>query len=250
MALVGVIGWPQETNIELAAAWQDRGIPADLVNPAVATCLLGPGDVAVGRLDVRRTLDGVELGLEVLSELAYRGVRVLNHAKALLQAHDKLLTAAYLERAGVRHPRTVSLEPGAAELPMEPPFVLKPRFGSWGRDVFRCGTRSEFEALVLAAVADRPWFLHHGAFLQELMPAVGHDLRLVVAGGQVVGSVRPVAAAGEWRTNTALGGPAGNQSSAYWRRPPGLGSPRRPPRDRPHRRRLAAGGRRLHRCSS
>ena len=204
MALVGVIGWPQETNVGLAAAWRDRGIPAELVNPAVAISLLRPGDVAVGRLDVRRTLDGVELGLEVLSGLAYRGVRVLNHAKALMRAHDKLFTAAYLERAGVPHPRSVLLEPGAA-LPMEPPFVLKPRFGSWGVDVFRCGTRTEFE-LVLEVVADRPWFLHHGALLQELMPTVGHDLRLIVAGGQVVGSVRRVAAAGEWRTNTALGG--------------------------------------------
>lgn len=204
MALVGVIGWPQETNVELAAAWRDRGIPADLVNPAVATCLLGPGDIAIGRLDVRRTLDGVELGLGVLSELAYRGVRVLNHAKALLRAHDKLFTAAYLERAHVRHPRTALFEP-AAELPIKPPFVLKPRFGSWGYDVFRCGTRSELE-LVLEVVADRPWFLHHGALLQELMPTVGHDLRLIVAGGEVVGSVRRVAAAGEWRTNAALGG--------------------------------------------
>jgi hypothetical protein len=49
MALVGVIGWPQETNVELVAAWRDRGIPAVLVSPALASSLLGAGDVAVGR---------------------------------------------------------------------------------------------------------------------------------------------------------------------------------------------------------
>jgi RimK family alpha-L-glutamate ligase len=204
MALVGVIGWPQETNVELTAAWLDRGIPAQLVNPAVATCLLEPGDVAVGRLDVRRTLDGVEPGLHVLSELAQRGVRVLNQSHALLAAHDKLLTAAYLGRMALPHPQTLLLFPGT-ELPMEPPFVLKPRFGSWGLDVFRCRTRAE-AAAVLEEIAERPWFHRHGAIVQELLPAKGHDLRLIVARGRVVGAVRRLAAHGEWRTNISLGG--------------------------------------------
>lgn len=204
MARVAVIGWPQETNVELVAAWRDRGIPAVLVNPAVASSLLRGGDIAVGRLDVRRTLDGVELGLNVLCELADRGVRVLNQATALLRAHDKLLTAAHLEQAGVRHPRTALLEPGA-DLPMKPPFVLKPRFGSWGVDVFRCRTPTE-AAAVLQGIGRRPWFRRHGAIVQELLPSAGHDLRVVVAAGEVVGSVRRVAAPGEWRTNTALGG--------------------------------------------
>ena len=47
LADVGIDG----TEGLIAAAWRDRGIPAELVNPAVAACLLGPGDVAVGRLD-------------------------------------------------------------------------------------------------------------------------------------------------------------------------------------------------------
>jgi glutathione synthase/RimK-type ligase-like ATP-grasp enzyme len=37
------------------------------------------------------------------------------------------------------------------------------------------------------------------------VPPRGHDLRIVVASGEVIGSVRRVAPPGEWRTNVALG---------------------------------------------
>jgi RimK family alpha-L-glutamate ligase len=204
MALVGVIGWPHETNVELVAAWRDRGIPAELIAPPLAARRLVPGDVALGRLDVLPTLDGVEPGLEVLTELALRGVRVLNRPGALMRAHDKLLTRDCMQAATLPHPRTAHLPP-EAELAVEPPCVLKPRYGSWGSDVFRCRTRSEVDP-VLEQVASRPWFRSQGVLVQELLPEVGHDLRLVVAGGRAVGAVRRIAAPGEWRTNTTLGG--------------------------------------------
>lgn len=175
-----------------------------VLSPAQALTRLGPGDVALGRLDVLQTLDGVEPGLWALDRLAATGVRVLNTRPTLVAAHDKLATAQALHAAGVAHPRTVHVAPWLPLPELEPPLVLKPRFGSWGRDVLRCDTFEEI-GRNLAEIWERPWFEATGAIAQKLVAPRGYDLRLVVAGGCVVGAVKRVALPGEWRTNVALG---------------------------------------------
>ena len=193
------------TNVELVAEWCALGIEAELVAPTEARSCVDRGTVAVARLDVLPGLDGVEPGLFELLLLERAGeTRVLNTARALLAAHDKRRTARLLAAAGIPQPATVHVRAG--EIPeLEPPLVVKPPFGSWGRDVFRCESWTDVTR-VLRDVRDRTWFRRHGAVLQELVPPRGHDLRLLVAAGRVVGAVERISAPGEWRTNVALGG--------------------------------------------
>jgi RimK family alpha-L-glutamate ligase len=160
--------------------------------------------VALARLDVLPTLDGVEPGLRILQRLADRGVRVLNSADALLAAHDKAATARYLARHRIPHPATMRVGPGEVPSRLTTPLVLKPRFGSGGRDVFLCRSRPEL-LRCLYRLRRRPWFQRQGAVAQECLPIRGHDLRVLVAAGQVVGAVARVAPRHEWRTNVAVG---------------------------------------------
>ena len=191
------------TNLALAAAapaWVD----ARILTPEQAATVLGTSDAAVGRLDVADSLDGVEDGLWALGTLAAKGVRVLNRTGALLAAHDKLLTARVLEREGLPHPRARMLHPDAPAPPWNGAVVVKPRFGSWGREVTLCASEAAFRRH-LHELQHRPWFRQHGALVQTFVEPVGHDLRVVVAGGVAVGAISRIAAKGEWRTNVSLG---------------------------------------------
>jgi hypothetical protein len=59
-----------ETNVALAAAWRSSE-SYGVLEPREALHFLGSGDVVLARLDVRRTLDGVERGLSNLPMGSY-----------------------------------------------------------------------------------------------------------------------------------------------------------------------------------
>jgi tetrahydromethanopterin:alpha-L-glutamate ligase len=194
----------ESTNRGLLEAAAALGLDALVLPPEQAAGRLRAGDLALGRLDVLPTLDGPEPGLETLRSLEERRILVLNRAGALLGAHDKLMTALRLSARGLPHPRTAHV--GAVADPhLQYPVVMKPRFGSWGRDVTLCRSRVALERC-LRGLGRKAWFRRQGALVQELVQPRGYDLRIIVAGGEVVGAVRRVAAPGEWRTNVALGG--------------------------------------------
>ena len=201
---IGIVSTqPTNTNLRLADA-APRGTRSFVIAPDDALRELDPRDAALGRLDVRSTLDGIEDGLAQLEALEARGVAMLNPPLALNLAHDKLGTSSALAAASLPQPRTTATFDASSPAPLPFPLVVKPRFGSWGRDVVLCADEAAYRR-VLSTLRTRPWFAASGAVVQELVPPLGHDLRLVVAAGDVIGAVKRVAKPGEWRTNVALG---------------------------------------------
>jgi [lysine-biosynthesis-protein LysW]--L-2-aminoadipate ligase len=192
-----------ETNVALAArGWP--GARTHLFPPRRALLELGAGDIGLNRLDVSWELDSVEEGIWIVTQLEAQKVRVFNPPPALLSCHDKLLTARLLGAAGVPHPRTRRLESGRSGDAPGYPVVAKPRFGSWGCDVELCTDPEALERYVSLMRARSWWRI--GGIVQELVQPLGIDLRVIVAGGQVVGAASRTAAPGEWRTNVAVGG--------------------------------------------
>jgi RimK family alpha-L-glutamate ligase len=192
------------TNTALLHAFRRAGSHAIRATPRLVCERAQTGDVVLTRLDVLGSLDGVEDGIWELGQLEERGVMLLNPPGALFAAHDKLATALKLGAAGIPHPRTAHIESEDADLNLDYPVVLKPRFGSWGRDVARCRSRSELRRSI-RSMRGRGWFERQGALVQELVPTPGHDLRIVVARDVVVGAIERWAHSGEWRTSVSLG---------------------------------------------
>ena len=163
-----------------------------VLSPAQALARLRTGDIALGRLDVLPSLDGVQPGLWALDRLAALGVTVLNGRGTLVAAHDKLATAEALHAAGVPQPETAHVAPWAPVPPLAPPLVLKPRFGSWGADVVRCDDEASQRR---ACAAPHPALVRRDRRRRAAARAAarGYDLRLLIAGGQVAGAVRRIA---------------------------------------------------------
>ena len=198
-----IAGSLSPTNVRLREALLAQDIEAALLPVEGVVRRARPGDVALARLDVRPTLDGIADGLGQLQQLQRSAIPVLNRPATLFATHDKLTTAIRLHEALLPHPATAFV---GDELPRHvvPPVVVKPRFGSWGRDVYLCRDHRALRR-TLRGLRDRSWFRQQGALVQALVPPRGEDLRVIVAAGRVVGAIKRVAPPGEWRTNVALG---------------------------------------------
>jgi tetrahydromethanopterin:alpha-L-glutamate ligase len=153
------------------------------------------------------SLEQVVFRMDALHRIAAAGVPVLNPPRAVEAAVDKYLTLALLEEAGIPVPPTWVGESATAALEIFEALggdvIVKPLFGSEGRGLLRISDKElawrTFHTLErLSAVL----------YLQRAVRHPGHDLRVFVLRGLVLGVMRRHAPAGEWRTNVSLGGRA------------------------------------------
>jgi RimK family alpha-L-glutamate ligase len=205
--VIAVVGSARnEATVGVVSAWQALGLDAELIAGSELGLRVRTEDVVLGRLDVLPTLDGVEPGLLALWQAEQRSIDVLNCAETLLTVHDKLRTATLLAATALPHPRTIHIRDVGADSPVfDGPYVVKPRFGKWGQAVTRCEDATSL-LQHLRTLRGRAWFRRHGALVQEGLPSVGYDIRIIVAGGRVVGAGLRRAGQGERRANVSRGG--------------------------------------------
>ncbi|HVC26750.1 MAG TPA: lysine biosynthesis protein LysX [Nitrososphaerales archaeon] len=137
------------------------------------------------------------------------GIQVINTTKVSEACGNKLVTSMLLAKAGVQTPKTyVALSSESVFETAEKmgyPVVVKPFTGSWGRmvDIAKepqtLGTIVEYRESMQSPV-------EHMYYIQEYVKRPPRDIRLIVAGDEVIASVYRNAPKGEWRTNVARGG--------------------------------------------
>ena len=218
VALVSGLGWHVE-DLARAANLVGVGFEPVAFPRVVGRVGFGSGRVEAGgiRLDggdvdgvlVRMmppgSLEQVVFRMDALHRLEAVGVPVVNSPRAVEAAVDKYLALARIDGDGHPVPPTWVGESASEALEafreLGGDVVVKPLFGSEGRGLIRVSDRE----LALRAFSTLEQ-LRSVIYLQKYLANPGHDLRVFVLGGEVIGAIARHASAGDWRTNVAVGG--------------------------------------------
>ena len=151
------------------------------------------------------SFEAVTVRLGILHALRDSGVPVINDARAIERCVDKSMTSFLLARAGIRSPATwVTEQPAAARRIVElevakGPLVLKPLFGSQGRNLRLIASPDDLpEPGAVAGV----YYLQR--FVGVERDGGYRDFRLLVWQGHVIAAM--MRHAPHWITNVKRGG--------------------------------------------
>jgi RimK family alpha-L-glutamate ligase len=163
-------------------------------------------DAVIARIIPNGTLEQVVYRVDALHWIEACGVPVMNPPRTIERCVDKFYTSALLQRAGLRVPETVvceRIEDALAAVRRMGDVIIKPIFGSMGHGMVRIDN-VDVAFRILRSLAQTGTVF----YVQRAIEHNGSDVRVLVAGGHVVGAIARHARPGEWRTNVAQGGTA------------------------------------------
>jgi [lysine-biosynthesis-protein LysW]--L-2-aminoadipate ligase len=136
------------------------------------------------------------------------GIKAINTSQVAEVCGNKMLTTMLLAKAGVPTPKTLVALSSESVLSAADtlgyPVVLKPFTGSWGRGVSIAKDPQTLDTIVeLREALPNP--IEHMYYVQEFVRRPPRDIRVIVAGGEIITSVYRIAPKDDWRTNVARG---------------------------------------------
>ena len=157
----------------------------------------------------RRGANDVSFRFEVLSDMAQKGIPVINSPEAIARAANKFATSRALHDSGVPTPKTVvttSLEEAQVALQDFGKAVYKPLFGCKGKDILLLESCDPSDLALLRTIVETEGLV----YLQEFVATatVPRDIRAFVVDGKTLGAIFRVAPPGQWISNLARGGRA------------------------------------------
>jgi ribosomal protein S6--L-glutamate ligase len=145
-----------------------------------------------------------DFGKMLLRQFEMIGLRTTMSSEALITARNKFLALQALREAHVPVPRSILLasRPDISEAArlVHYPAILKILSGTQGVGVMRVKSMEE-----TAGIVDTLKLFGEVVLLQEYIPNPGVDIRVLVVGDEVVGSMKRIAQMNEWRSNIHLG---------------------------------------------
>jgi [lysine-biosynthesis-protein LysW]--L-2-aminoadipate ligase len=189
----------------LLAGFERRGVQVDVLPIHRLRLSLDEADLAHYDGLVNRAM-ALTTSLAAVRIAEHFGVPTLNTGQVIEVCGDKLLTSLALRAAGLPVPRTTVAfgpEPALeAAVKLGFPVVLKPLVGSHGRLLAKIDDPVTAEALIEYKEA-LPAPVHRIHYLQQYLPQTGGDIRVIVAGDDVVTAIRRTSDG--WISNYARG---------------------------------------------
>ena len=197
----------KQKGISSSTSYRENRLNSDewVINPANPSYSNRKHDICLVRGVGTYVINHVFYRLDFMSILEELGTRLINTRRCMELATNKMLTTVLLHKNNIKSPITAMCE--TSELAMKAFFdldddiVLKPLYGSRGRDIIRIN--SEQHARFVFEQLEK---LQEVFYIQKFYEHDNSDYRLFVVGDEVIASMKRTSK--NWKTNVATGGKA------------------------------------------